>query len=272
MPERPDLDYVVPILARELTGRAIVGQRVRKPVVLRVLAEPRGTIRAVTRRAHAVVFDLDGRELVVSPMLAGRFTLATPPAKDPADLAVALLLDDGRELRYRDDVQMGKVYFLAPGTPVPGLETVGVDVRSPDFTLERFRALCRARRDQVKVFLMDKAALDALGNAYADEVLWEAGLHPKRMVRELDEAEVERLHRAIVTVIEHACRTIAERAPPLDEKLRDFLHVRGRKDQPCDRCGTKLRTTGVHGHDAFFCPACQPDVKGRGLVDWRRLG
>lgn len=91
------------------------------------------------------------------------------------------------------------------------------------------------------------------------------------MVRELEDAEVGRLHAAIVSVIDHACRTIADRAPPMDVKLRDFLHVRGRKDQPCDRCGGKIRTAGVHGHDAFFCPRCQPDPRQRGLVDWRRL-
>lgn len=73
--------------------------------------------------------------------------------------------------------------------------------------------------------------------------------------------------RAIVTVIEHACRAIAERAPPLDEKLRGVVHVRGREDQPGDRCGTRLRTPGVWGHDACFCPTCQADAKGRGLVD-----
>jgi formamidopyrimidine-DNA glycosylase len=268
VPERPDLDYVVPILDRELRGRSIVGMRVRKPVVLRAPSEIRGTIRGVTRLAHVVQFDLGDHVLAVSPMLAGRFQI---DGRETADLAVAWTLDDGRELRYRDDVQMGKVYLLPPGGRPPGLEAVGVDVLSPVFTRERFRALAKARRDQVKVFLMDKSALDAMGNAYADEVLWEARLHPKRMVRELGPAEVDQLHDAIVAVIGHACRVIGERAPPIDQKVRDFLHVRGRKDQPCDRCGTTLRVTGVHGHDAYFCPTCQPDVKGRGFVDWRRL-
>ncbi len=268
MPERPDLEYVVPLLAAALRGRRIVGMRVRKPVVLRCPSQLEGRIAAVTRLAHCVVFDLETQRLVVSPMLAGRFQI---DGKETADLAVAWKLDDGRELRYRDDVQMGKVYLLPPGGRPPGLEQVGIDVLSPAFTVAHFRALAKTRRDQVKVFLMDKSVLDAMGNAYADEVMWEAGIHPKRMVRELSAVEVDRLHGAIVAVLDHACRTIQERKPPMEEKVRDFLHVRGRKNQPCDRCGTTLRTTGVHGHDAYLCPTCQPDIKGRAFVDWRKI-
>jgi len=268
VPERPDLDYVVPRLHDELAGRRIVGMRVRKPVVLRAPSDVTGLIHAVRRLAHCVVFELDEHDLVVSPMLAGRFQI---DGKATADLAVAWQLDDGRELRYRDDVQMGKVYLLPRGGRPPGLERIGVDVLGPAFTREHLRSVAKGRREQVKLFLMDKSALDAMGNAYADEVLWEARLHPKRPVRELSPQELDQLHDAIVSVLDGAARTIRERAPPLPEKLRDFLHVRGRSGQACDRCGTVLRTLGVLGHDAFFCPQCQPDPKARGLVDWRKV-
>jgi formamidopyrimidine-DNA glycosylase len=283
MPERPDLDYVVPILARELPGHAIVGVRVRKPVVLRV-AVP-GTpedlltgarIESVRRRGHFVLFGLRdpvALEIAVSPMLAGRFVLAPMRDKSPADLAVGLLLDDNRELRYRDDVQMGKFYLLARGDwkKAPGLTTIGVDVLDPAlFTRETFAALAKQRRDQVKIFLMDKAALDSMGNAYADEVLWEARIHPKRFVRSLTADELDRLHQSIPAVLGDARRVIAERRPATDEKLRDFLHVRGRSGQPCHRCGTKLRTARVHADDSVFCPQCQPDLRGTAIVDWRK--
>src|SRR6185295_1715953 len=182
MAERPDLDYVVPILDRELTGRAIAAVRVRKPVVLRIAVPGTpddllvgATIAGVRRRAHFVLFPLEDRlglEIAVAPMLAGRFALAPARDKVPGDLAVGLAIDDGRELRYRDDVQMGKFYVIARGAwqKVPGLATIGVDVLDPAvFTAEVFTALARKRKDQVKVFLMDKSALDAMGNAYADE-------------------------------------------------------------------------------------------------------
>jgi formamidopyrimidine-DNA glycosylase len=111
-----------------------------------------------------------------------------------------------------------------------------------------------------------------MGNAYADEVLFAAGIHPKTMVRSLAPDALDRLHDAIVEVLSEARRTIEERAPALDEKLRDFLRVRGRAGEACPRCGAKLRKAGVHGHDAIFCPECQPDARKSALVDWKTLG
>lgn len=283
MPERPDLEYVVPSLDRELRGLAITHVRVKKPVVLRiaVLGTPEQlligqTFRAVRRRAHFVLFELEGPkalDIAVSPMLAGRFAVAEAKGRSPGDLAVALGLSDGRELRYLDDVQMGKVYVIAQGDwqQAPGLATVGVDVLDATaFTRDVCRTLARHRRDQVKIFLMDKTVLDAMGNAYADEVLWEARIHPKRMARSLSDEELDRLHDAIVTVLQSARAIIAARKPPLDEKLRDFLKVRGRRGEPCPRCGAKIRTARVHADDAHFCPECQPDSRMTSIVDWRR--
>jgi formamidopyrimidine-DNA glycosylase len=283
VPERPDLEYVVPILARELKGATIAGVRIKKPVVLRIAVEGAleqiivdQPIGKVSRRAHFVLFELPKHEIVVSPMLAGRFAIAlSAKEKTPADLAIAWPLADGRELRYRDDVQMGKVYVITKGDweKVPGLEVIGLDVLDPKvFTREAFRAVAAKRRDQVKVFLMDKGALDAMGNAYADEVLFEARLHPKTMVRSLSTEDVDRLHDAIVKVIGEATKIIAQRKPPLDEKLRDFLKVRNKPGEPCPSCGGKIRKAGVHGHDAFFCPTCQPETRKSAIVDWRRTG
>ncbi len=290
MAERPDLDYAVPILERELRGRRITAVRVKKPIVLR-LALPGApsellvgrSFGDVYRRAHFAVFELgplDGSptaagpiDLVVAPMLAGRFALHGDE-KVPGDLAVALTVDDGRELRYRDDVQMGKVYVVPRGdrSQVPGLAKIGVDVLDPAaFTLDRFRKLARSRRDQAKVFLMDKSALDALGNAYADESLFEARVHPKSFVKALSDDELAALHRAIPEVLARANAEIAARRPAIDVKLRDFLHVRGRHLQPCPRCATPIRTAGVHGHDAYFCPTCQPETRKSAIVSWDKL-
>lgn len=293
MPERPDLEYVVPILARELRGQTIVSVTVAKPVVLRmtVVGTPTEvwtgmTFGAVQRRGHFVVFDLDRAEatdstatgqtaqLVVSPMLAGRFTLLTTSQRARKDVAVSWDLSDGRRLCYRDDEQMGKVYAIEQGAwqEVPGLSNIGVDVLDDTtFTLERFMQMAAKRRDQVRVFLMDKTAIDSLGNAYADEVLWEAEVHPKTFVRKLSPDALESLHRAIVKVLSEAREEIAHRQPALDEKVRDFLKVRNKHGQPCPRCGTKIRRAGVRGYDAFFCPRCQRDSRGSSIVDWGKV-
>jgi formamidopyrimidine-DNA glycosylase len=169
---------------------------------------------------------------------------------------------------------MGKAYVIEAGRwdHVPGLAAIGVDVLDARaFTRAAFRALVKKRKDQVKVFLMDKSALDALGNAYADEVLWEARIHPKTFARSLDDEEIDRLHDAVASVLGAARDEVARRAPPLDEKVRDFLKVRNRHGAPCPRCATKIRKAGVHGHDAFYCPECQPDERRSALVDFRKV-
>ena len=169
---------------------------------------------------------------------------------------------------------MGKVYIVPHGdvAQVPGLGKIGVDVLDRKrFTKKVFRDIASKRRDQAKVFLMDKEALDAFGNAYADETLFEAKIHPKTWVRSLGDDELDRLRDAMVRTLTHARDTITARKPALDVKLRDFLNVRNREGEPCPRCGTKIRKAGVHGHDAFFCPQCQPETRRSGIVDWRKL-
>lgn len=275
MPERPDLDYQVPLLRQELLGRTIQSVRIRKPVVIRAV-EPLevlvgATFQAIHRHLHFVRFELSGgRELVVHPMLAGRFWVGT--GKEPAETAITWVLEDGREFRYRDSQQMGKVYLVAAGGAgvIPGYLPAGMDVLSPEFSEAAFAKLAKGRREQVKVFLMDKGTLDSFGNCYADEVLWEAGLHPKTMMNSLKAPDLARLRTAIITVLTEANQEIAARRPALDEKEREFTKVRNHGGEPCPRCGTTIRASGVHGHDAFFCPNCQPDRAGRGLVDWRK--
>jgi formamidopyrimidine-DNA glycosylase len=117
---------------------------------------------------------------------------------------------------------------------------------------------------------MDKRALASIGNAYADEILFAAGIHPKTFCNKLSPAEADALYAAIPSVLRHAIDEIARRDPPVDEKLRDFLSVRGRDGKPCPRCGTKIRAVRVGDGDACFCPKCQPAAR-KLFVDWGAL-
>lgn len=291
MAERPDLEYFVPILNERLRTRRIESVAVQKPIVLRV-AVPGDVasllkgqvIESVTRRGHFVMIDfvLPRLQLAISPMLAGRFALAgegepaklAKPGKAkpklPRDAAVTWTFDNAETLVYRDDVQMGKVYIIERDAfhVVPGLEHIGIDVLSPAFTLEALGTLAKKRRDQVRVFLMDKSTLDSFGNAYADEALWEAQIHPKTLMSKLGPDDLARLHQGIVKVMREAVDTVQSRKPPIDEKLRDFLKVRNRHGEKCPRCGDTIRRAGVHGHDTFFCPTCQPETRKTGVVSW----
>jgi formamidopyrimidine-DNA glycosylase len=286
MPELPDLLHIQSTLRARLLGAHVARERVREPVVLRfavrgnlslLLGRP---LRDLLRKSHFLVFRFEGLDLAVNPMLAGRFRVCAPEAKDEASLAFALGFapggaPEGRaaecELRYLDDKKMGKAYLFSSGDfgAIPALRAGGLDILGPEFTCERFFSLLRRRRDQVRVFLLDKRALDTIGNAYADEILFEAGIHPKTWCRSIDHEGALRLHEAIVSVMKAAIDEVARRDEPIDVKVRDFLKVR-LKDV-CPRCGSKLRTAGVKGMDAFFCPTCQPATRP-GFVDWRKTG
>jgi formamidopyrimidine-DNA glycosylase len=233
----------------------------------------------VERRGHFMRFALEGDlVIVVNAMLVGRYRLvavgesAAAPKKDPVSLGLALTFEDGPELQYLDDKRMGKVYVAAAAdeSTIPVYGQLGIDLLSPEFTREVFGALIAKRRDQVRMFLMDKGALASLGNAYADEILFAARLHPKTFCKKLQPGEIDALHAAIPRVLGDAITEIRRRGEPIETKVRDFLAVRGRDGQPCHVCGTKIRAVRVGGGDACFCPKCQPT--GRKLfVDWSRL-
>lgn len=280
MPELPDLVHVEAVLARSVCGLPIVDARVGDPVVLRLmLPEPFPAvllgkrIADVKRRGQFLRFDLDdGLCLVVNAMLTGRYSLATvgtPPGRDPI---LALALSGGTELRYSDETRMGKIYVARVDQldQIPGFASLGVDLLSEDFTLPYIRRLVARRRDQVRQFLLDKTALASIGNAYADEILFAARLHPKTFCHKLQPDEVQRLYAAIRNTLDSAIREIQARNLPIEVKVRDFLKVRGRAGEPCLVCGTTIRRVRVGRDDACFCPICQPTER-KLFVDFRNV-
>ncbi|MDX2022475.1 MAG: DNA-formamidopyrimidine glycosylase family protein [Deltaproteobacteria bacterium] len=282
MPELPDLLHVESQLAPVFVGARIIGLRVGDPVPFRVMIDAKipdlllgRTLTAVERRGHFMRFAFtEDVVLVVNAMLAGRYAMvpaAADPKADPKSLVLALSFDNGKELRYLDAKRMGKIYVARPAqeNTIPSYATLGVDVMSHAFTLPVFAELIRGRRDQVRNFLMDKGALASIGNAYADEILFAAGIHPKTFCYQLQPHAVEVLFNAVRSVLTGASEHIAREGPAVDEKLRDFLMVRGRAGQPCPRCKTTLRKVRVGAADSDFCPHCQPP--GRALfIDWSR--
>jgi formamidopyrimidine-DNA glycosylase len=290
VPELPDLVYVEDELSAALAGRRVVGARTGDPLVLRVMVpEPfpgllvGRRLLEVRRRGHFMRFALEGGiVIVVNAMLAGRYKLVPrdaqkpkqpkQPKKDPRALGLALEMEDGPELQYVDEKRMGKVYVAreADEAQIPVYGELGADVMSTAFTREAFGKLLGRRRDQVRMFLMDKRALASIGNAYADEILFAARIHPKTFCGKLSAAEADALYAAIPRVLTDAIAEIRGRRAPVDVKVRDFLAVRGRDGKPCRVCGTTIRAVRVGDGDACFCPTCQPAAR-KLFVDWSRL-
>jgi formamidopyrimidine-DNA glycosylase len=279
MPELPDLVHIEKVLRASLTGDTVAAVSVREPIVLRV-AVPEGfaaalggrTLRSVRRHGPFLALAFPPLELIVHFMLAGRFRLseaseaggggagrAQGASRDARGLCFTLRFASGRNLEYLDDKRMGKVYLVGAGDTggIPGFGTQGLDVLSEEFTLEAFRGLAVGRRQQVRVFLMDQTALSAIGNAYADEILFAARLHPKTGCHQLSAEEVERLYHAVREVLAWGAAEVEAAGEPLEAKVRGHLKVRNRKGEPCPVCGTPIRRAGVLGYDAFFCPRCQ---------------
>lgn len=282
MPELPDLVRLEKVLAPVLPGRTVVRVVVREPVVLRLLvpgatfagALEGRTFAGIARHGPFIRFALDaGLELIVHHMLTGRMQLAPAASKPLPHLCFSLDLDDGSSLRYGDEKRMGKVYLGREGdrARIPGWREQGIDILSGAFTREAFERLIAGRRDQVRAFVMDQSALSAIGNAYADEILFAAGIHPKTPCSRLDGERRGRLYDAIREVIAWGIDEVERAARPLEDKVRDHVKVRNRLGEPCPVCGATIRRVGVLGYDSFFCPRCQPaegTVGGKRAIPW----
>jgi formamidopyrimidine-DNA glycosylase len=279
MPELPDLVHVQSVLSGSVCGQTVLGARVGDPVVLRLMVPAPfpgllvgQTIQSITRKGQFLDFAFETVHLVVNAMLSGRYWLVKPDQPAPRELILTLALSGGNELRYSDETRMGKIYVASPDQldQIPGFSTLGMDLLSKEFTLDHFRRLVSRRRDQVRQFLLDKTTLAAIGNAYADEILFASHLHPKTFCHKLSAPEVDALYAAIKSVLDEAIREIQTRDQPVEIKLRDFLKVRGRAGQPCPVCATTIRRVRVGHDDACFCPTCQPTER-KLFVDFRKL-
>src|SRR5439155_1514182 len=197
---------------------------------------------------------------------ARRFELADAEAKLTRTTALSLVLDNGKDLRYRDDKRMGKVHVLdeAEGTSlVHGFDDLGPDAGDFSWNEREFAQRARATRREVRNLLQDQTFVAGIGNAYADEILWEAQLHPKRRVATLSDEEMSRFYRALKDVIARGVLQVEEHLPPeLGTKIRDHMKVRGHKGKPCPRCGTPIIKPRHGLDDMYLCPRCQPPPKG----------
>jgi formamidopyrimidine-DNA glycosylase len=273
VPELPDLEYIVEKLRPRIAGRRIEEVTVKEPIVIRMLLPGAGgftqaargrEIGGLTRVGPFLDFSLSGgARLIVHCMLSGRLQIAAAADAPVAHLCFAFRLSSGELLRYGDDKKMGKVYLAAEEQlgAIPGFLTQGVDVMSTRFTWEHFLELIAGRRQQVRVFLMDQDALSAIGNAYADEILFAARIHPKTPCSALSAEERRALYDSIRSVLAWGIEEVRKAGRPIEEKVRAHVRVRNRRNEPCPVCGTTIRRVGVLGYDSFFCPTCQPAAR-----------
>lgn len=273
MPEWPDLHVLRGRLETALGGRLVVGAQVYNPIILRtVMPLPEWVAgRRLDRLSHRGKFLTfhwdDGSLMVVNPMLTGVFALTEPGARRTKDTAFSLTFEGDLQLRYRDEKQMGKAYLLRgedPAKAVPGFGDLGPEADPATFDEQDFIRRGRKRQYEVRNLLMDQAFLAGIGNAYADEILFEARLHPKRKLSSLSDQEWADLAQSVRTVIAAGVGAVEAGMPPgLGTKVRSHMRVRGRENTPCPRCGTRIVLRSLGYLETNFCPGCQPAPPGQ---------
>lgn len=275
MPELPEVQTVVQALvAADLPGSRIHTVQVfwpgsvDRPAVHDFLNILTGlAIQRVSRRAKYIVLNLTRNwHLLIHLRMTGRLTLLTDPsqAAGPHD-HVLLRLADGRQLRFTDTRKFGRFYLTR--TPQDLLGKLGPEPLAPHFRVNTLRQQLQGRRGRLKPLLLNQRVIAGLGNIYADEALWEAGLHPCRQADSLSETEIRRLHRAIRRVLRrglsHGGTSLGNGQPNFSSANQTpgqnqyHLRVFQQAGAPCRRCHQIIERRVVGQRSTFICPECQ---------------
>ena len=274
MPELPEVETIVRDLRPALVGRTILRAALSHDDVLRgvtrrgLLAGLRGaTVVELSRRAKHAVLELDtGRRLVIQPGMSGALLIVDEPLSE-ADAKYAVLrapLDDDRELVYRDVRRLGTLLLLDEAGWRDYDAALGPEPLDPAFSANAFAERLSRSRQAVKKVLMDQRYVVGVGNIYANEALFAAGIDPSRPANRVTPEEYVDLHAEVRRILSAAIRskgtTFRDYRTGTGEKgnFQFELLVYGREGEPCRRCGTRLTLTHlVDGRSTVFCHRCQ---------------
>lgn len=270
MPELPEVETIRRCIKPHLVGHTFTGVIVRNPSLRWPVPDDLGsrlhgqTVHAVQRRGKYLLLACDNGTLIVHLGMSGQLLVresGTPPAKHDH---VDLLLSNGKILRLNDSRRFGAVLWTA-GEPSrhPLLADLGPEPLDRGFSAGYLYRCSRQRRLAVKMFVMDSHVVVGIGNIYANEALFAAGIHPARPAAAISRQRYGRLCQAIREVLTDA---IAQGGTT----VRDFcdssgnaghfqvrLRVYDRAEQPCFNCGSPIRLTRLGQRATYFCPHCQ---------------
>jgi formamidopyrimidine-DNA glycosylase len=263
MPELPEVETVRRGLEPLVRGRRFTEAWGHpSPKFAEAPAAVGSTVAAVDRRGKYLLLRLhDDRSLVVHLGMTGQLRLRREAAPDPY-VRAWWGLDDGQTLELRDVRRFGRIAVVGDDlSALPTLAALGPEPFDPAFTPASLWAGLRASRARVKTQLLGQRVVAGVGNIYADEALWRAGVHPG--ARTISRPAAARLHHALVEVL-------AEGIDHGGTTLRDYrtveggtgenqhrLECYGRAGLPCVRCGTVLRRSVLDGRGTTHCPTCQ---------------
>lgn len=271
MPELPEVETIRRVLAPQLTGRMAASVSVRTPGVIaypspaKFIAGTAGkTINELCRRGKFLFIRMDrGMRIIVHLRMTGCLLITPEGYPEEAHTHVIMKLEDSNELRFSDTRRFGRLWLLDDGKDLlTGMDRLGPEPFDHIDASYLRQRLGKSRR-KIKQCLMDQSAIAGIGNIYSDEILFSAGIDPRREARTLSQSEWQSLAMMIQERLSYFIeKNTITPEEYLESKGRDyrntpFLQAYGRAGEPCKVCGSRLEHTVIGGRSCTFCPACQ---------------
>jgi len=273
MPELPEVETIRRDLEKDLVSRQIRGLETSSPKLFQpsfeaVLAGVIGQqVTGVGRQAKLLYLSLSNSQyLLVHLKMTGRLLLREKGAPKDEFQRATFLLDNGHELRFADMRLFGYLKLVDQLELEKILAGYGPEPLK-NWTAEDFKEAVKGRRKPIKVLLLDQELISGVGNIYANEALFRAGIDPRKMAGDLTEEEVSLLFGAVESVLAEALQyrgTTADDDKYVDAhghkgQFQDRLQVYRREGQPCLKCGSQIARLKLGGRGTFYCPHCQPE-------------
>jgi formamidopyrimidine-DNA glycosylase len=286
MPELPEVEVVRRGLERHVVGRTITAVDVLHPRPVRRQVAGAEAFRdllvgrevtGARRRGKFLWLPLDSGDAVMAHLgMSGQLLVQPTDAPDERHLRVRFGLtqtgaDAPTELRFVDQRMFGGLWVSPGGAEVPAeIAHIALDPLDDAFDDTRFIGEVRRRRSAVKRILLDQKVVSGVGNIYADEALWAAGVHGERAGERLSAAQVRRLLSEVRAVMAAALRQGGTSFDALYVNVNGesgyfdrSLSAYGQEGLPCSRCGTPIRRVAFMNRSSYFCPRCQPAPRAR---------
>lgn len=273
MPELPEVEHVVRALSPLVVGRRILAAQLNLKRIAPGITRPAFDrqlrnllITGVGRRGKYILFKLEsGQVLTTHLRMTGKFVSLTTDQSLPAYAHVIFYLDDERRLVFCDMRQFGRMQiFKDPLRPPKELQALAPEPLSDDFTEQYFLDTLSRSRRPLKHLLLDQTRVLGLGNIYAVEALFLAGVNPMKAANKLSKPRARKLYKAIREILQEAIDAgstlkidLADGNGSYFEAPERFWRVYERAGEPCVRCGTKIKRVVQGGRSTYYCPKCQ---------------
>ena len=268
MPELPEVETTLRGVAPHLVGRTITEIEVRDPrlrwPVPAAIHDLTGLkITAARRRAKYLLFQTKAGEILIHLGMSGSLRIVTPETQWRKHDHIGITLSSGKQLRFHDPRRFGCLLLLGDAKKHPLLASLGPEPLEDEFNGTHLHRESRGRKTAVKTFIMDNHVVVGVGNIYASEALFLAGIRPTKPAGKVSLPAFNKLAAAIRKVL---TASIAQGGTTLRDFLREdgapgyfkrSLRVYDREGLPCKRCGTAVRRIVLGQRATFFCPACQ---------------